>query len=232
MGSADPTRTTPLRDGALAVAPLMIGVAPFGLVFGIAVAASSVRGLVGWSSSSIIFGGAAQLATIQLLDEGAAAAVVIGTALIIQSRHLMYSAALAPHFQEFPTAWRWGLPYLLTDQAFAVSITRFETVTDPVYKRWFYFGSAITLWITWQITTGIGLLAGAQVPAAWSLAFTIPLVFLALLIPTLRDRPAIVAAVVGGAIALIGFSLPYNLGLIAGACAGVVAGTLAERAAA
>ena len=229
MASTDPTLNTPLRDGVIAMSPLMIGVIPFGLVFGVAAAASSVGGAVGWSSSWIIFGGAAQIATIQLLDEGTTAVVVIATAFIIQVRHLMYSAAMAPHFREFPAAWRWGLPYLLTDQAFAVSIVRYETVTDPVYKRWFFFGTGITLWIVWQTTTGIGVLLGAQIPEAWSLEFTIPLVFLALLIPTLKNRPAIAAATVGGTVALLGYSMPYNLGLIVGAVSGVVAGVLAER---
>ena len=102
MASTDPTLNTPFRDGVVAVSPLMIGVSPFGLVFGVAAAASSVGGAIGWTSSWIIFGGAAQIATIQLLDEGTAAVVVIATAFIIQLRHLMYSAAMAPHFREFP----------------------------------------------------------------------------------------------------------------------------------
>jgi len=229
MASTDPSSNTPFRDGVVAVSPLMIGVIPFGLVFGVAAAASSVGGAIGWASSWIIFGGAAQIATIQLLDEGTTAVVVIATALIIQARHIMYSAAMAPHFREFPAAWRWGLPYLLTDQAFAVSIIRYETVTDPTYKRWFFLGAGITLWTVWQTTTGIGVLLGAQIPAAWSLEFTIPLVFLALLIPTLRTRPAVVAAAVGGTVALLGYSMPYNLGLIVGAMSGVMAGVIAER---
>jgi 4-azaleucine resistance transporter AzlC len=229
MASTDPSSNTPFRDGVIAVSPLMIGVIPFGLVFGVAAAASSVGGAIGWASSWIIFGGAAQIATIQLLDEGTTAVVVIATALIIQARHIMYSAAMAPHFREFPAAWRRGLPYLLTDQAFAVSIIRYETVTDPTYKRWFFLGAGITLWTVWQTTTGIGVLLGAQIPAAWSLEFTIPLVFLALLIPTLRTRPAVVAAAVGGTVALLGYSMPYNLGLIVGAMSGVMAGVIAER---
>ena len=229
MASTDPSSNTPFRDGVIAVSPLMIGVIPFGLVFGVAAAASSVGGAIGWASSWIIFGGAAQIATIQLLDEGTTAVVVIATALIIQARHIMYGAAMAPHFREFPAAWRRGLPYLLTDQAFAVSIIRYETVTDPTYKRWFFLGAGITLWTVWQTTTGIGVLLGAQIPAAWSLEFTIPLVFLALLIPTLRTRPAVVAAAVGGTVALLGYSMPYNLGLIVGAMSGVMAGVIAER---
>lgn len=223
-------RRSGIFDGSRAVAPLLVGVIPFGLIFGVTAAGSVVGGGLGYATSFIIFAGAAQLATIQLLDADVAAIVVIATALVINARHLMYSAAMAPHFREFPAASRVTLPYLLTDQAFAVSIVRYDETTDPTYKRWFYFGAGITLWVAWQITTAAGVLLGAQVPPSWSLDFAIPLVFLALLIPAVRSRPALVAAVVGGGVALAASSAPYGLGLIVGAVSGVVAGVAAERA--
>ena len=155
--------------------------------------------------------------------------MVIATALVINARHLMYSAALTPHFREFPARWRLVLPYILTDQAFAVSIIRYETESDPDYKRWFFFGSAISLWVTWQVTSAAGVLLGASIPESWSLDFAIPLVFLALLVPALRDRPSVVAALVGGAVALAANDISYNLGLLIGALSGIVAGVIAER---
>ena len=217
------------REGLTAVAPLLVGVAPFGLAFGVAAGQSSIGGGLGYATSSIIFAGAAQLAAVQLFDVGATAAVIIATALVINARHLMYSAALAPHFREFPTVWRFVLPYVMTDQAFAVSITRYETVADPEYKRRFYLGAALGLWFTWQTTTGLGALAGASVPDSWSLDFAIPLVFLALLLPAVTSRPGLVAAIVGGGIAVVGAQIPYNLGLIIGALSGIAAGVIAER---
>jgi 4-azaleucine resistance transporter AzlC len=217
------------RDGLTAVAPLLVGVAPFGLAFGVAAGQSSIGGLLGYSTSLIIFAGAAQLSTIQLFDEGAAAAVIIATALVINARHLMYSAALAPHFKEFAPRWRLLLPYIMTDQAFAVSITRYETAPDPGYKRRFFVGAGLGLWSTWQVTTVLGTVAGATVPESWSLDFAIPLVFLALLIPAVTTRPGLVAAIVGGTIAVVGASIPYNLGLIIGALSGIVAGVVAEQ---
>lgn len=219
-----------LFDGMRSVMPLLLGVVPFGLIFGVTAAGSTVGGGLGYASSLIIFAGAAQLATVQLLTEGSAAAVVIATALVINARHLMYSAALAPHFREFPRRWRLGLPYVLTDQAFAVSITRYEAVSDPRYRRWFYFGAAMTLWITWQVTTATGVILGASIPESWSLDFAIPLVFLALLVPALRDRPSVLAAAVGGLVALLAHDVTYNLGLLIGALAGIAGGVLAERA--
>ena len=149
-------RSTALTDGVRAFAPLLIAVIPFGLVFGIVAAGSEVGPWLGGATSFIIFAGAAQLATLQLIDAGAAGAVVIATALVINARHLMYSAALAPAFREFPKAARFVLPYLLTDQAFAISIVRFGEVEDPVYRRWFFTGAGLSLWVPWQIFTIVG----------------------------------------------------------------------------
>lgn len=218
-----------ITQGAAGLAPLLIGVVPFGLVFGVTAAASVLGGGLGYATSIIIFAGAAQFVTIELFDQGAAAVVVIATALVVNSRHLMYSAALAPHFQQFPTRSRYTLPYLMTDQAFAVSFARYGDLPNPSAKRWYYLGAAGTLWISWQISTLAGVLLGAQIPQAWSLAFAIPLVFLALLMPTVVNRPTLTAAIVGGGVAVLAANVPYGLGLMIGALAGVVAGVIAER---
>jgi len=218
-----------LLDGMRSVVPLLVGVVPFGLVFGVTAAGSAIGGGLGYASSVIIFAGAAQLATVQLITAGSTAAVVIATALVINARHLMYSAALAPHFREFPTRWRVALPYILTDQAFVVSISRYEAEADPDYKRWYFFGGAISLWITWQLASAIGVVLGASIPESWSLDFAIPLVFLAMLVPALRDQPSIVAAAVGGAVALLANDVSYNLGLLIGALSGIAAAVFVER---
>lgn len=219
-----------VRDGVVAVSPLLIGVAPFGLIFGVTVAATDVGDFLGWATSFIIFGGAAQLAAVELLDQSSPTVVVVATGIIINARHVMYSAALAPHFSEFDARWRFLGPYVLTDQAFAISITRYETVSDPHYKRWFYAGVALTLWTVWQITTGLGVLLGAEIPLSWNLDFAIPLVFLALLIPTVKTRPALVAALVGGVLAVVARNLANGTGLMVAMIGGIIAGVIAERA--
>lgn len=220
---------TGLVDGARAVSPLLLAVVPFGLVLGVTAAATVVGGILGIATSSIIFAGAAQLVTVQLLDGGTSLFVVILTALVVNVRHLMYSAAMAPHFSEFPQRSRWLLPYLLTDQAFAVSMTRYETTDDPLYKRWYFAGAGLTLWTSWQIATVTGVLLGAQIPDSLGLSFAIPLVFLALLIPVVQTRPGLLAAVVGGLVAVAAFDAPYGLGLVIGALVGISAGVVAEQ---
>lgn len=216
-------------NGSKAISPLLIGVIPFGLAFGVVTADSVLGPALAYATSLVIFAGAAQLATIQLLDEGVVGAVVVATALVINSRHVMYSAALAPQFGEFPRWTRYALPYLLTDQAFAVSIVGYRDVTDPVYKRWFFTGAAFTMWAFWQMSTLAGVVIGAQLPEALSLDFAIPLMFLALLVLTVRSRPELVAALVGGGVAVLAAPAPLGLGLIIGALSGVAAGVVAHR---
>ncbi len=218
-----------LLDGATAVLPLLLGVVPFGLILGVAASGSRLGGMLGYLSSIVIFGGAAQLATIELVDQGAAALVVVATGLVIQSRHMMYSAALAEAFGDFPRPWRFGLPYLLTDQAFVLSITHWKTETDPAYRRWNFLGIGVTLWIVWQVAVASGVLVGASIPEDWSLDFAVPLVFLVLLASSLKDRPAVVAAAVGGVVAVLADDVPWNLGLIVATLSGIAAGLMTRR---
>lgn len=222
-------RRSGFTDGVLAMAPLLLAVFPFGLVLGVTAAGSAIGGGLGIATSPIIFAGAAQLVTVQLFDTGTSAIVVVITALVVNIRHLMYSAAMAPHFSEWPKRSRLLLPYLLTDQAFALSIVRYETIDDPVYKRWFFIGSGLALWLPWQLATIAGVFLGAQIPDSLGLGFAIPLVFLVLLIPAVQNRPGLIAAVVGGVVAVAASRVPYGLGLVIGAVAGVAAAVAAER---
>lgn len=130
-------------------------------------------------------------------------------------------------FNGLQLPWRGVLAYLLTDQAYAVSISAYGD-HGPPSKSWFFFGAAITLWGIWQTGTAAGILLGAQIPPSWSLDFAIPLTFLALLFPTIRNRPSAVAAVSAGLLALVGHKLPYNLGLFIASFGGISAGCIAE----
>ena len=223
-------------EGVRALLPILIGVVPFGLIFGVTAAELPVDNLLGWASSILIFAGASQLAAVDLLAADAAPVVVIMTVLVINARHLMYSASLEPHFRDFPLRDKLALPYLMTDQAYAMSILRFEDANlDRRYRKWYYLGAGMALWTMWQLSTTTGVLVGDIIPSSWRLDFAVPLVFLALLVPAVRNRPSLVAASVAAVIAVVGriafdgAGLPFNLGLVIGSMAGVVAGTVADR---
>jgi 4-azaleucine resistance transporter AzlC len=216
------------RRGVRDVAPLLLGVAPFGLVAGIAAANAGLDLTQAVGMSVIVFAGASQLAALDLIGRDAPLSVVVLTAVVINLRMLMYSASIAPYFRTFAARVKAGLAYLLTDQAYALSIAsyRAEASVDRVA---YYLGVAVTLWVVWQLTTAAGVLLGTGVPDAWGLEFAVPLVFLALLVPAMEDGPTTVAGLVGGTVAVVGAGLPLNLGLLVGASVGIVAGLLAER---
>lgn len=217
------------RAGSAAALPIALGVVPFGLVFGVAAAAADLQVLHAAAFSVIVFAGAAQLAALDLLARDASVWVAATTALVINLRMLMYGASLAPWIRGTPRWARVGAAYLLTDQAYAITIVVAEELDDPRRRLAYYTGAGATMWLTWQTCTVLGVLAGAAIPAWLPLSLVIPLVFLGLLPPSVRDRPGVVAAVVAGGVATIALQWPANIGMPLGAVAGIAAGVMTER---
>lgn len=216
--------------GVRAVSPILIGVIPFGVIAGLSAVDAGITTPQEIGLSTIVFAGAAQLAAIELIGGDAAVPVIIATMLVINSRHLMYSAALAPHFKELRPASKVIAPYLLTDQAFAVSILHFENDRlSPTDKLRFYLGAGLGLWLVWQVSTLSGVALGTELPDGLSLDFAIPLVFIALVVPALRDSPAVTTAVVAAFIAVAAAPLPYNTALWLAAIGGIAAGLIWEE---
>jgi 4-azaleucine resistance transporter AzlC len=206
--------------------PLLLGALPFGLVLGVTVAASSLPNLAGWSSSWLIFGGSAQLASITLLAAGAPPASAVTAALVVNARHLMYSAAMVPRFRDQPRWFRWVGPYFLIDQVFALVSVRDD---PPDSWRWYYLGAGILAWTMWLVAVATGILVGTTLPSGLSLEFAIPVLFIGLFVPTLVRRPAVLAVLVAVAVTATLHRLPNRSGMLVGALAGMLVGTVAER---
>lgn len=225
------TRRSLFAAGAAAIAPMLAVVAPFGMIAGLTAATTGLSGPQAMVFSATVFAGASQLATVQLMADGALPAVILLTALTINLRLMMYSASIAPHFQHLGSRSRLALAYLLVDQNYALSINRYNQSDDAfaAYGHWYYLGAGALLWVTWQAANAVGVFLGAGIPAEWSLDFAVPLVFIVLLLPTLTDRAHVVAAVTGGVVAMLGHGLPLKLGIIAGALSGIAAGYGCER---
>lgn len=213
------------RAGMRAVFPALPANVPFGLVAGVVAVDVGFSSLEGILLSGFWFAGAAQLAAMELLGENAPLVVVLLTAFVVNARYVMYSAAIAPYFDAFSRPMRWVSSFFLLDVTFALAVTEFESDSSRDDLS-FYLGAAIPLWGIWTAATIAGVLLGARIPPAWGIDFAIPLVFLALLAPSIQGRASIVAAVVGGVGATIGAGIPLNLGLIIAALAGVIAGVI------
>jgi predicted branched-subunit amino acid permease len=206
--------------------PLQLGVVPFGLIFGMLGISSGLTPLQTILMSSILFGGASQIVFAQLWANGAPPFFVGASVSVINLRHVLYSASVAPYLRQLPMRWRIALAYLLTDEAYAVSIKHFlERPTNP-FKHFYLLGAGMALWVFWQISTIIGVFASATIPEELSLGFAIPLTFIAIVTPTIRTRPDLLACVTSGGLALAGQSLPWNSGILIAAIGGVLAGWL------
>jgi 4-azaleucine resistance transporter AzlC len=215
--------------GLKATAPILIGTAPFGLIYGVLATSAGIPVILAQAISLIIFAGSAQFVAAQLIGAGASGLVIVLTTFVINLRHALYSASVASHIRDLPRAWKWLLAYLLTDEAYAVAISHFRTNAAEPNRHWYFLGAGVALWVTWQISTAAGIFLGTGIPSEWSLDFTLALTFIALLVPALVSRADIVAAVVGGAVAVAAFGLPYKLGLVLAAFSGIAAGMLAWR---
>lgn len=206
--------------------PLQLGVVPFGLVFGVLGISSGLTPLQTILMSSIVFGGASQVVFAQLWASGTSPVIVGSSVAIINLRHILYSAAAAKYLQRLSLGWRVVLAYLLTDEAFAISIKRFETTDRPDLAHYHLLGSGLTLWVCWQIATIVGVVAGATIPAELNLSFAIPLTFMALVLPNLRRLSDIAAAASAVFVALFGQALPWNAWIVAAAVVGITVGGL------
>ena len=223
-----PSATQAFLQGLRALLPLTPGVIPFGLVTGVMAVELGLSPATAMGMTLLFYSGSAQMVALQLLSNGVLPVAIVATALIINLRFIMYSASLAPHFHGLPRRWTWPLCYLLSDQAYALCTLKFDSGELGRYAHHYYAGTALGMWLAWQLSVLAGVYLGASIPESWSLSFAIPLSFLALLVPGIRDRATLGAAVVGGVIAVLAVDMPYNLGLVSAAVGGIVAGLVIE----
>jgi predicted branched-subunit amino acid permease len=204
---------------------LFLPAIPFGFVLGLAAAEGEMPIAIGWSTSPLIFGGAAQLAVLSLAGTASIWAVVVA-GLVINARHVMYSAALAPVFQRQPRWMRWAGPFVLLDQVFALVMLQADR--PPAEFRRYYLTCGLFFFVNWQWATALGIVVGPIVPDSWQLGFAPPIMFVGLVLIGIDRVPQAVAAIVGGTVGLAAAGLQDRLGILVGAVAGIAAGTFAE----
>jgi predicted branched-subunit amino acid permease len=196
------------------VAPLMLGVVPFGFIFGITVNASAMPPFPAQATSSLIFAGSSQLIFARLVGVSAPWVTIVLTAAVINLRHVLYSASIAPYLRGFSSGWKAVLAYLLTDEAYAIAIGHFEKLGAGahllrLHKHWYFFGVGATLWACWQMSTLLGIFVGGQVPA--------------------KDRAGIAAALVAGVASVAVFNMPLQLSLVIATLLGIAVGYALDR---
>ena len=228
--SIKPTRGGEFWAGVRDTLPLVVGAIPFGIIFG-AVASTSGLSATGTLAMSIfVFAGSAQFIAANLILSGTSAAIIILTTFVVNLRHTLYAATLAPHMKNLPQRWLLPLGFWLTDESFVVTISRYTQPDPSPYKHWYFLGSELFMYSNWILCTLIGVVAGEKIqnPQSWGLDFAMIVTFIGITVPIVRSRPALVAVIVAGVVAVLTNSLPNKLGLIIAALLGVAAGVIAE----
>ena len=227
--TAAPSAKEEFWQGVRDELPLMFGVIPFGLVFGVLGIESGLTPLQTVLLSSILFGGASQVVFAQLWAAGVPALIVGSSVCVVNIRHVLYSASIASYLRHLPLRWRVLLGYLLTDEAYAVSIRRLTNGQAGRFQHFHLLGSGALLWMGWQVSTIAGVVVGETIPESWSLSFAIPLTFIAVVVPIMRTRAEITTAITAGSLAIIGQPLPWNSWLVIAALGGIVTGWMVEH---
>lgn len=231
MNSDTPTRSrAAFWAGAGATFPLIVGAFPFGLIFGALAVTSGLSPEGTAAMSAIVFAGSAQFISVGLIATGASLPVIVGTTLIVNLRHMLYSATLAPHFKGLSQRWLLPLGFWLTDESFVVAAKQFEADKESPDKPWFLLGSEIFMYGNWQLVTWIGIRAGQAIPdpRSWGLDFAMIVTFIGMLVPEVKGLPTLAAVLVAGAAAMLGNGLPNQSGLLLATLLGITAGMLLE----
>jgi 4-azaleucine resistance transporter AzlC len=211
--------------------PLLLGAFPFGLIYGAVAATSGLSLAAAMAMSAFVFAGSAQFVAVGLVSVQTPAAIIVLTTFIVNLRHMLYSATLLPYLKGLPQRWRIPLAFWLTDETFAVAVHRFQKTDLSRCKHWYQLGSSIAMYLNWQFWCFTGSILGSRMPDAsnWGLDVAMPVTFIGMIIPFVKTIPLAVCVLTAGAASLLTLEMPYKLGIVASAFAGIAAGLTADR---
>jgi 4-azaleucine resistance transporter AzlC len=211
--------------------PLMLGASPFGMIYGTVAVAAGLSPAAATAMSALVFAGSAQFVAVGLVASQTPVAIIVLTTLIVNLRHMLYSATLLPYLKGLPMTWRLPLAFWLTDETFAVTVLRFQRADAGSERHWYQFGSSVAMYLNWQFWCLIGLMLGTRIPDAadWGLDVAMPITFIGMIIPFVKTIPMAVCVLTAGAASLLTLGLPYKLGIVVSALAGIAAGFMAGR---
>ncbi len=217
------------KEALQAGAPTWFGIAAWGLVVGVAMIKAGLSTPQALGMTLLVFAGSAQLASLPLLAAHAPLWVIFATALAVNLRFVIFSAILAPHFAHLPLRTRAWLGYTSGDLSVSLFLQKYPELSDAKGKLTYLKGLIFPNWLSWQVGSIIGILAGSQVPESWGLGFAGTLAILCVMLPLILNRAATVGVLVSGAAALATFAWPYKLGLLFSVVVGMVAAMLFEE---
>ncbi|MFC7515389.1 AzlC family ABC transporter permease [Herbaspirillum sp. GCM10030257] len=221
-----PTRLTSFAAGARDTLPMLVGAAPFGIIFGTLITAGPLAAWQGQLMSLSVYAGSSQFIAAGLAASHTGMLIIWLTTFIVNLRHMLYAATLLPYVAHLPARWRWALGFFLTDETFAVMNGYYRQHPNAPLGHWYFLGSCLSMYVNWQVWTAVGLLFGAVFPQLQTLGLDFAMVatFIAIIVPQLTRLPHFAAAVAAGGFAFLLRHLPYKLGLMSAVLIGVAVG--------
>jgi predicted branched-subunit amino acid permease len=208
---------------------IIVSAAGFGFVFGLAARTAGHYSVIEAMAMSLIaFGGAAQFAVVGYVASGVAWPAIVVLTGLLNARHVLYSAALAPWFRGRPFAERAVAAHLLTDESFALAIAHFRRLGR--FDRFgYWYPAVVTTLVPWNLATFAGVTIGGAIvePERLGIDVIFPAAMIGLAVGLVTGRRELVAAVAGAAVAVaVSLAVSPTIGIIAGGIVGPAIGLL------
>ncbi|WP_305842590.1 AzlC family ABC transporter permease [Photobacterium leiognathi] len=213
-----------IQAGLKAIFPLCVGAFPFSFIVGAISINAGMSVLQSTLWSMTVFAGSAQMVALGLVQSSTELIVIALTTFVINLRHVLYSASLSEYVKEYSMPTRALMAYGLTDEVYAATVG--EMKQEKPGRHWFYLAAMFGFWINWVVADFCGAVIGSSFPhiADYGLDFAMVAAFIAIVIPQVKSRECIVAAVVATVTGILLSGLPFSLGLVVAAIVGVYAG--------
>jgi predicted branched-subunit amino acid permease len=228
--AAATSRRPMFRQGVVDCRPLVIGIAAWGLVAGVAMAKSGMGIPLAILMSILVSAGSSQIAALPLIAGDAPLWVVWATVVCVNLRFLVFSYQYRPYFAHLPRRRRVVLSYFMGDTIFAIFLRRFPEPRPEPGQVDYFWGATVINYGAWQVAVILGVVAGHSVPPEWGLGFAGTMALLALTCTQLRSRSTWVAATVAACAAVAAYGLPLRLNIVVAIAAAVAFGALAQHA--
>jgi predicted branched-subunit amino acid permease len=216
-------------SGFKAMLPIATGVVPFGAVMGTVCFDAKLSFFQTITMNILVYAGAAQLAATELMTKHASSIVVVATGLVINLRFLLYSAAMSPIVQRSGFLAKLACAHSLTDQGYAVLTANQDNLKTTSETIRFYTGVAVSMMLIWESSVIGGFIFGNFAPASLALDYAVPLSFMALVLPTLKNKNYVIVAAFSSVVSILLYPLPYKTSLIVTAALAIALGAFLSR---
>jgi 4-azaleucine resistance transporter AzlC len=188
-------------SGVKSAAPVMMGYLPVGIAFGVLASKSGLSLSQIMLMSTFVYAGSSQFIAVDMWASGASVPAIVATTFLVNLRHLLMSASIGVHYREYSLRVLPALSFCLTDETFALGITRLRSDNPGQH---YFLGIGISSYLFWVASTVFGGALGDLITDTqrWGLDFVLPAMFIALLMMQINRRLA-VFALISGALSLV-----------------------------